>query len=50
MRECKELQKQAGEYGVISGERWKIYMFGHHSPTRFLLEQFQYYDVIYLVG
>jgi hypothetical protein len=39
MREYEEQEEKAGEYGVISGERWEIYMFGRPTPTRLLLER-----------
>jgi hypothetical protein len=38
MRKSEEQEETAGEYRVISGERWEIYMFGRPKPTRLLLE------------
>jgi hypothetical protein len=50
MKEKKEQEEKAGEYGVISGERWEIYMFRHPTPTRLLLEQLNYDDALLLVN
>jgi hypothetical protein len=36
MRKYEEQEEKAGEYGVILGERWEIYLFGRPTPTRLL--------------
>jgi hypothetical protein len=36
MTEYEEQTEKVEEYGVISGERWEIYMFGCCTPTRLL--------------
>jgi hypothetical protein len=38
MREYEKQEEKAAEYGVISGERGEIYIFGSLIPTRHHLE------------